>query len=101
MTIADNSSKRRKVGVEDNERLQRERNYMIRKSLKTPCTICGSNQHKAITQETPGDQSTIEYECPAALEEKWDPDLHHSVYRKNIQVCPYKFAEMFNFQKEQ
>ena len=83
---------------EEDERLQR--NYMVRKLLRHPCGICGSDQHKAITQGIEDDQSTIEYECPAALKEQWDPDTHFSIYRYNIELCPYKFAQMYGFQRE-
>ena len=83
----------------DAEENRAERRYMVNKLLKLPCKICGSNEHKTITQQVEGDQSTIQYECPAALQENWNPFLHHSVYNRNIELCPSKFSEMYGFQK--
>jgi len=90
--------KRREEEEEEKDKAQRQ--YMIGKLLTAPCGICGSFDHKAITEDIAGDQNTIKYECPAALQEEWDTELHHSVFRKNIAICPYKFAQMFSFQKD-
>ena len=76
-----------------------ERNYMLGKLLRRPCGICGSGDHQAVNQEVMGDQSSITYECPAALKEQWDPDLHPSVFRSNIEPCPMKYAQMYNFDR--
>ena len=83
--------------AETNKRNQDERDYMIGKLLRKPCGICGSGDHQAINQGVTGDQSTISYECPAALKEQWDPDLHPSMFRSNIEICPYKYVQMYNF----
>ena len=82
-----------------NKQNQDERNYMIGKLLRKPCGICGSGDHQAINQEVMKDQSTITYECPAALKEQWDPDHHPSVFRSNIELCPRKYAQMYNFDR--
>jgi len=82
---------------EEQDKLERE--YMIGKLLKEPCGICGSDLHKAITQSILGDQSTIDYECPAALREEWDATYHHSIFKKNTMICEYKFAQMYGFHK--
>jgi hypothetical protein len=73
---------------------------MVGKTLRIPCVICGSEQHRAITQAVENDQSTIAYECPAAFQEQWNPDLHFLTYIDNIALSPYKFAQMYSFQKD-
>ena len=82
---------------EEAERDRNDRANRISELLHSPCGICGSEEHKAITQLTAGDQSTIDYECPAAAQEQWDADLHPSTYRRNIAICTYKFAQMYGF----
>jgi len=98
---AEDFEKRMKERIaEEEEKDRAERAYMIGKLLRMPCGICGSVEHKAITEGITGDQSTIEYECPAAFQDQWDPGLHRSIFQKNITVDPYKFAQMFSFQKD-
>ena len=82
---------------EEAERDRNDRANRISELLHSPCGICGSEEHKAITQLITGDQSTIVYECPAAAQEHWDVDLHPSTYRRNIAVRTYKFAQMYGF----
>lgn len=100
MTSTESNKKIRmdRLDTEDN---RAQRAYMVEKSLRYPCIICGSEHHKAISQGIAGDQSTIEYECPAALQEKWDPDLHYSTYMSNVALDRYKFAQMYSFQRDQ